>query len=100
VASQFEEISREYGLRAPDHFLGLAMTGQLGPAELRRMIGNLPEGSVEIMLHPGVCDADLARTGSRLQQQRQLELDGLLDADVRRTVEKEGIRLISYNELN
>jgi predicted glycoside hydrolase/deacetylase ChbG (UPF0249 family) len=100
VAGQFESISQKYGLRAPDHFLGLAMTGQLGPAELRRMIENLPEGSIEIMLHPGICDADLARTGSRLQQQRQLELDGLVDADVRRTVEKEGIRLISYNELN
>jgi hopanoid biosynthesis associated protein HpnK len=100
VAMEFEAISRKYGLRAPDHFLGLALTGQLGPTALRRMIEKLPEGSTEIMLHPGVCDEDLARTGSRLQQERQLELDGLIDPDVRRTVEKEGIQLLGYCGLN
>jgi chitin disaccharide deacetylase len=100
VARQFESLAQKYGLSAPDHFLGLAMTGQLGPSELRRMIETLPEGTVEIMLHPGVCDADLARTGSRLQQERQLELDGLLDADVKRTVLKEQIQLITYAGLN
>ena len=100
IARRFEEIAREYGLLSPDHFLGLAMTGQLGPAAMRRMISALPEGRTEIMLHPGICDADLAKTGSRLQAQRQLELDGLLDADVKNTVEKEGIQLISYCGLN
>lgn len=100
VAGQFESLAQKYGLRTPDHFLGLAMTGQLGPSELRRMIENLPEGTVEIMLHPGICDADLAKTGSRLQQQRQLELDGLLDADVKHTVLKEQIQLITYTGLN
>ena len=64
------------------------------------MIENLPEGTVEIMLHPGLCDQDLAGTGSRLQQQRQLELDGLTDADVKRIVQKEGIQLITYTGLN
>jgi predicted glycoside hydrolase/deacetylase ChbG (UPF0249 family) len=100
IGRQFKMISERHGLLSPDHFLGLAMTGQLGPEALRRMIEELPEGKTEIMLHPGVCDADLASTGSRLQAQRQLELDGLLDADVKRTVRKEGIRLISYCGLN
>ncbi len=100
VAAEFESLAQKYGLRAPDHFLGLAMTGQLGPTELRRMIENLPEGTVEIMLHPGICDRELAGTGSRLQQQRQLELDGLTDADVKHTVQKEGIQLITYAGLN
>jgi chitin disaccharide deacetylase len=100
VARRFTEISAVYGLRSPDYFLGLAMTGRLGPAALRRMIETLPEGTIEIMLHPGVCDADLAGTGSRLQQQREMELECLLDADVKRTVEEEGIELISYCGLN
>ena len=52
------------------------------------------------MLHPGDCDDDLAKTGSRLQRQRQLELDGLLDPDVRLAVENEGVRLITYGDLN
>ncbi|HWF37206.1 MAG TPA: ChbG/HpnK family deacetylase [Candidatus Acidoferrales bacterium] len=100
VANEFQSLAQKYGLRAPDHFLGLAMTGQLGRTELRRMIENLPEGTVEIMLHPGICDGDLASTRSRLQQQRQLELDGLTDSDVKLTIAKEGIQLITYTGLN
>jgi chitin disaccharide deacetylase len=100
ITPRFDSISRRHGLRSPDHFLGLAMTGKLGPAALRHLIESAPEGRVEIMLHPGFCDADLQGTGSRLQQQRQFELDGLLDAGVRSAVREQGIRLISYRELD
>ena len=100
IGPRSRSISRKYGLLSPEHFLGIAATGQLGPEALRRMIERLPDGSTELMLHPGLCDADLAATGSRLQSQRQLELDALLDPDVKRTIEKQGIRLISYCGLN
>src|ERR1700728_4567871 len=100
VGSWFGAISRKYGLRSPDHFLGLAATGHLSSAALCRLIDTVPEGRTEIMLHPGVYDADLVKSGSRLQQQRQTELDGLLAIESRRAVERNGIRLISYRELN
>jgi len=100
VTPQFDTISRRYGLRFPDHFLGLAMTGKLGPPALRHLIESVRDGSTEIMLHPGLCDAELQSTGSRLQRQRQFELDGLLDSAVRDAVSEQGIRLISYRELN
>jgi chitin disaccharide deacetylase len=100
VASRFEAIAKKYRLTCPDHFLGLAMTGQLGPLALRRMAESVEEGSTEIMLHPGICDADLAASGSRLQHQRQTELDGLLDPGVREAFLERGIHLISYRELN
>ncbi len=100
VASRFKAISRKYGLRSPDHFLGLAATGQLGAAALCRLIDTLQEGKTEIMLHPGICDAELAMTGSRLQQQRQMEMEALLAPEVRRAVTELRIRLISYKELN
>lgn len=100
VTPQFDSISRRHGLRSPDHFLGLAMTGRLGPAALRHLIEAVRDGRTEIMLHPGFSDADLQIAGSRLQQQRQFELDGLLDRGVRCAVYEQGIRLISYRELN
>jgi chitin disaccharide deacetylase len=100
VASRFNAIAEKYQLICPDHFLGLAMTGQLGPAALRRMAESVEEGSTEIMLHPGICDADLAASGSRLQQQRQTELNGLLDGGVREAFSQRGIHFISYRELN
>jgi len=100
ISANFASISKKYGLRSPETFLGVAATGQLGPEALCDLIDRLPEGRTEIMLHPGVCDEDLAKTGSRLQRQRQLELDGLLAPQVRRAIEHHGIRLISYRELN
>jgi hopanoid biosynthesis associated protein HpnK len=100
IAPQFAAISRRYGLLSPDHFLGLAMTGQLSPSVLRGVIGTVVDGTTEIMLHPGICDADLARSGSRLQKQREDELQGLLDPGVRSAVTERGIRLISYRGLN
>ncbi|MFY9805538.1 MAG: ChbG/HpnK family deacetylase [Candidatus Acidiferrales bacterium] len=100
IAPQFTAISKKYGLLYPDHFLGLAMTGQLGPGVLRSVIGTITDGSTEIMLHPGICDADLARSGSRLQKQREYELRGLLDPGARSAVTERDIRLITYRELN
>jgi chitin disaccharide deacetylase len=100
VGAWFNSLSRKYGLHSPDHFLGLAITGRLSAAALCRLIDTLPEGRTEIMLHPGVYDAELVKSGSRLQQQRQTELDGLLAAESRRAVEANGVRLISYRDLN
>jgi hopanoid biosynthesis associated protein HpnK len=100
MAPRFEAVSRKYGLHSPEYFLGLATTGHLGPAMLRRMIEMLAEGQTEIMMHPGVCDAELRASGSRLQQQRETELEGLLDAGVRSAIEERGVRLISYREVN
>src|SRR5271154_6871747 len=79
VTPWFQAIARKYGLLSPDYFLGLAMTGGLGPAALRRMIDTLSDGSTEIMLHPGVCDADLAESGPGLKNQREPEMQVLLD---------------------
>jgi chitin disaccharide deacetylase len=100
VAFRFRAISRTYGLRSPDRFLGLAATGELGPARLGRLLERVRQGSTEIMLHPGVCDAHLRETGSRLQSERQNELEGLLAPEVRRAVDEHGIRLITYRDLD
>jgi hopanoid biosynthesis associated protein HpnK len=100
VAPRFRAIARKYGLLFPDHFLGLAVTGQMSAAALRRMVDTLGDGSTEIMLHPGICDADLVQSGTRLREQRETELDALLNPGVRSALDERGVRLISYRELN
>ncbi|MGB8543177.1 MAG: ChbG/HpnK family deacetylase [Candidatus Acidiferrales bacterium] len=100
VTPWFQAIVRNYGLLTPNNFLGLAMTGSLGPVALRRMIDTLPDGSTEIMLHPGICDDDLAKSGSRLQMHRDAEMSALLDPAVKSAVVERDIRLITYRELN
>jgi chitin disaccharide deacetylase len=100
VTLLFRAICKKYGLSSPDRFLGLAMTGNLGPRALRQMIDMVSDGRTEIMLHPGLCDDDLAGSGSRLQMQRQLELEGLLDPELKRVLGERDIRLITFRELN
>jgi chitin disaccharide deacetylase len=100
VAFRFRSLSRGYGLHFPNRFLGLAATGELGPVPLRRLLERLRDGSTEIMVHPGICDAGLRDSGSRLQGERQNEMEGLLAPEVRRAVDEHGIRLITYRELN
>jgi hopanoid biosynthesis associated protein HpnK len=100
VGSWFQSIAARYGLRSPDHFLGLAITGSVSAAALCRLIDTLPDGRTEIMTHPGLCDAELMGTDTRLNQQRETELQGLLSAEAKRLAEAKGVRLISYRELN
>lgn len=99
VAPRFNAIARKYELRSPDHFLGLALTGHLGPGPLRRLVESLPAGRCEIMLHPGLNDADLARSGTRLLEARELEMHALMDLDVKRAVSARRIQLVNFSAL-
>ena len=99
IAPKFHALLKKYSLRSPDHFLGLALTGKLGSDALLSLIETLPDGCTEIMFHPGICDADLARTGSRLQCERELELHALLDPAIRQAIASRDIALISYRDL-
>ncbi len=100
ASGAFDAICRRYGLWTPGRFLGLALTGRISAAVLRAMMDTVSEGSTEIMLHPGVCDAELGQTGSRLQAQRQRELAALLAQEPRRTLAQRDIRLITYREVH
>jgi chitin disaccharide deacetylase len=99
VAPRFNSIAKKYGLRSPDHFLGLALTGHLGAEPLRQLIEGLPAGCCEIMLHPGICDSDLERTGTRLLRQREAEMNALMDAGVKHVVAARGIDLVNFAAL-
>ena len=100
VGWNFRTISAKYNLHYPEHFLGLAATGRLNATALCELIDTLPHGCTEIMLHPGICDADLARTGSRLQQQRQIEMEALLSPEAKRALGDHGVCRITFRELS
>jgi hopanoid biosynthesis associated protein HpnK len=100
AAPRFRRLAAAHGLRTPDYFFGIAITGRLGAAALLRILEGLPDGTSELMCHPGVCDEDLDRTATRLKHQREVELAGLLDPAARRASTDRGIELISYREFN
>ena len=95
---QAEKVS-EAGLHRPDHFYGLSQTGFLDRELLELMVLEVPDGTTEIMCHPGYVDEALLRTRTRLRAQRETELQALTDPHVRQLVTEQGINLISYGKL-
>ena len=99
LAPDARETAERAGLAITDYFCGIAQTGELTREGLERLLENLPEGTTELMCHPGYADEELRRTGTRLQESRQTELHILTDTSIRKLVASRGIRLISYKTM-
>jgi hopanoid biosynthesis associated protein HpnK len=96
---RFHVLAENGGLRAPDHFHGIRWTGTLSAAGLVRAIDHLPEGTTEVMCHPGLHDADLDGKATRLKSERQRELEALTAPEVIAAVARSGVQLISFREM-
>lgn len=100
IGPSFRATAEKYGMSFPDSFRGLAATGRIDEATLTQIIRTLEDGTTEIMLHPGLSDDDLKKTGTRLLMHRELEMNALLDEGVRRAIAECGVRIITYRELH
>ncbi len=98
-ARRFTQKLAEAGLGYPTHFYGLSHTGFLDARGIREVLGRLPQGTSELMCHPGYVDAELARTGTRLLAEREIEAFALCSRPIRQFVEGSGIRLVNYKAL-
>ena len=97
LARDAREMADRAGLVTTDYFCGIAQTGVLTRDGVAHLLENLPEGTTELMCHPGYADDALRHTATRLQESRQIELQILTDSSIRKLVATRGIRLISYN---
>jgi len=96
MARAARELAERAGLATADYFCGIAQTGVLTRAGVERLLETLPEGTTELMCHPGYADEELQQTRTRLQESRQTELGILTDTGIRKLVATRGIRLINY----
>jgi len=96
LARDAREQAERAGISTADYFCGIAQTGELTLDGLAQFLKSLPEGTTELMVHPGYTDAALRKTATRLQDSRQTELEILTDTGVRNLVASQGIRLIDY----
>jgi hopanoid biosynthesis associated protein HpnK len=87
------------GIATADYFCGIAQTGELTLEGVMQLLKKLPEGTTELICHPGYADEALQKTATRLQASRQKELAILTDTRVRNLVASEGIRLIDYGSV-
>jgi predicted glycoside hydrolase/deacetylase ChbG (UPF0249 family) len=65
---------------------------------LRQTLASLPEGTWELVCHPGYNDADLRAARTRLLDSREQERRLLTSAELRQFLEEQKIRIISYRE--
>lgn len=93
------KIVKRLGFATPDGSLGVVVTGDLDETFLRILLEAMPEGTWELVCHPGYDDASLANARTRLRKSRETELALLTSPGTRRLIENLGIQLISYLEL-
>ena len=96
LAPDAHEKAERAGIATADYFCGIAQTGELTREGILRLLEILPEGTTELMCHPGYADAELAKSATRLQRSREQELSILTDTEIRNLVASQGIRLIDY----
>lgn len=104
-APPFQRLTREAhacGL-VPDGTLGMAATGSMDAAMMRRMLDCLiadhPDSIFEMLSHPGYNDADLDRQATRLRASRELDYISLLNVIPEYSSTPGGLELIHYGSL-
>ncbi|MGZ4831688.1 MAG: ChbG/HpnK family deacetylase [Terriglobales bacterium] len=98
MAGKFRHIVETEGFVTTDGTVGIVLTGYLDERRLRGLIRRIPEGTWELVTHPGYNDAMLSPL-SALTASRETEL-ALLTADATRDLLREcGVELISYRYL-
>ncbi|MGB8006797.1 MAG: ChbG/HpnK family deacetylase [Terriglobales bacterium] len=101
-AGQFRQRTKRAGLLTPDGVLGVIETGASEDSGygslLRETLTNLPEGTWELVCHPGYSDADLRAAGTRLLTSRDDERQLLMSAKLRQFLDEQKISVIGYRE--
>jgi predicted glycoside hydrolase/deacetylase ChbG (UPF0249 family) len=121
---QFRQRTKRAGLLTPDGVVGVIETGTRDASAhsagrgsgrgseqssdgnfgygslLRATLANLPEGTWELVCHPGYNDDDLRAAGTRLLDSRDEERRLLMATDLRQFLDDQKIRVISYHGLS
>jgi hopanoid biosynthesis associated protein HpnK len=90
----FQRIVAEEGFTTTDGAIGVLATGTLEAATLDSLLRKVPEGTWELVTHPGYWDDDLNQVKTRLKASRETERDALLTLQQRDEIER-----ISFAEL-
>lgn len=98
-AEKFRRAVGEAGMVTPDGSLGVVFTGALDEHTFQLVLESVPEGTWELVCHPGYHDADLDKVRTRLRQSRETELRSLTSAKTRQILADNRVQLISYNAL-
>jgi predicted glycoside hydrolase/deacetylase ChbG (UPF0249 family) len=83
----------------PDGTVGIVATGAMDIPLFESIVKSLPEGTWELVCHPGYNDAELADIRTRLRDSRVQELRLLTSPEAREILARSGVELISYRDV-
>jgi chitin disaccharide deacetylase len=98
-AGSFRRAVRHAGIISPNGTLGIVATGKLDERLLRFLIEHMPEGTWELVCHPGYDDAQLRSLHTRLLESREKEFQILTSPNLPLWLTGQGVDLISYRDL-
>ena len=98
-APHFRREVANAGLKTTDGAFGVIATGILDEKIFRAILDSIPDGTWELVCHPGYNDAALANVKTRLRESRVTEREVLTAPQVRDEVRQRGIELISFADL-
>ncbi len=78
LESRCRRIIAEEGFTTTAGTIAVVGTGVLNAAAVRSLLTAMPEGTWELVTHPGYNDADLAKVNTRLRTSRDIERQALL----------------------
>jgi predicted glycoside hydrolase/deacetylase ChbG (UPF0249 family) len=96
---RFHRVLTRHGCHTTDHFAGFQITGTFRTQELVALLRILPEGTTELMTHPGYCTEALRNAKTRLKESRRHELEALIAPEVREALQQNRIELLDYTRL-
>jgi chitin disaccharide deacetylase len=95
----FRQMVLAAGMQTTDGTIGIALTGVLDQKFFNQLIERMPEGTFELVCHPGYNDVDLARVDTGLLASREIELKVLTSSETREMLARRDIELINFGEL-
>jgi len=95
----FRKAVAAAGMVTPDGTVGIVATGAMDVPLFKSIVKSLPEGTWELVCHPGYNDAELAGIRTRLRDSRVQELRLLTSPDAREILARSGVELVSYRDL-
>jgi len=98
-AEKFRRAVGDAGMVTPDGSLGIVLTGALDERTFQLVLESIPEGTWELVCHPGHNDAELDKVRTRLRESRETELRLLTSPSARQILAESGVQLISYDDL-
>lgn len=93
-------------IRTTDGTVGVSATGSLDGTTLRNLVDAVPEGTWELVCHPGYNDRELLQVTTRLRHSREVEREALLETlgrppenNSQNKAHQPPLELIHYGEL-